>query len=258
MKKNQPHPQVSRAFTLIEMIGVLAIIGILASVVSPRVIEAIRDAKVAGTVATIQTAKSATANWYGRYNTFPTDGSRGAIAPGGTNGWQRNYGDAQVLDQERTTFGDLLASEGFMDTVRFTLGYQGTNALPVLDTIPNPTQDPPSAENSANDFPMILCRRITGGTTNNFMSSQTATRTIYARIPGLSVTEAAALKNRIDGPFDNNDFEGGPGGLVRDTINGVTTGSPMIGQGNCKFSLADGEIGQQGSLYDAFVYIGSD
>ena len=47
------------AFTLIEMIGVLAIIGILAAVVAPRVIESIRDAKVTSAVASVNAAKIA-------------------------------------------------------------------------------------------------------------------------------------------------------------------------------------------------------
>jgi prepilin-type N-terminal cleavage/methylation domain-containing protein len=61
------------AFTLIEMIGVLAIIGILASVVAPRVIEAIRDAKVTSAVASVSAAKTAAIGYYQRYDNFPLD-----------------------------------------------------------------------------------------------------------------------------------------------------------------------------------------
>jgi len=59
MKRNKFIYRMSRAFTLIEMIGVLAIIGILASVVSPKVIEAIRDAKVTGVIANLNAARTA-------------------------------------------------------------------------------------------------------------------------------------------------------------------------------------------------------
>ena len=61
------------AFTLIEMIGVLAIIGILAAVVAPRVIESIRDAKVTSAVASVSAAKTAAIGYYQRYDNFPLD-----------------------------------------------------------------------------------------------------------------------------------------------------------------------------------------
>ena len=61
------------AFTLIEMIGVLAIIGILAAVVAPRVIESIRDAKVTSAVASVSAAKTAAIGYYQRYDNFPID-----------------------------------------------------------------------------------------------------------------------------------------------------------------------------------------
>mgnify|MGYP001252415701 CR=1 FL=1 len=61
------------AFTLIEMIGVLAIIGILAAVVAPRVIESIRDAKVTSAVASVSAAKTAAIGYSQRYATLPLD-----------------------------------------------------------------------------------------------------------------------------------------------------------------------------------------
>lgn len=70
MTKNK----TQKGFTLIEMIGVLAIIGILAAVVAPRVIESIRDAKVTSAISSVNAAKTAVLNYYQRYDRIPLDG----------------------------------------------------------------------------------------------------------------------------------------------------------------------------------------
>ena len=71
----------SKGFSLIVMIGVLAIIGILASVVAPKVFDAIRDAKITGAVGVLQTIKSSCTDYARKYNLFPEDGTKPAILP---------------------------------------------------------------------------------------------------------------------------------------------------------------------------------
>jgi prepilin-type N-terminal cleavage/methylation domain-containing protein len=58
------------AFTLIEMIGVLAVIAILASMLIPRVFEAINSARVNSTAVACETIKTAAADHYGKYGQF--------------------------------------------------------------------------------------------------------------------------------------------------------------------------------------------
>jgi len=58
------------AFTLIEMIGVLAVIAILASMLIPRVFEAINSARVNATAVACETIKTAAADHYGKYGQF--------------------------------------------------------------------------------------------------------------------------------------------------------------------------------------------
>jgi len=59
-------------FTLIEMIGVLAVIAILAALLLPKVFNAISDAKINSAVVGAETIKTATADHYGKYGKFET------------------------------------------------------------------------------------------------------------------------------------------------------------------------------------------
>jgi len=65
--KNQERRQ---AFTLIEMIGVLAVIAILAALLVPKVFSAINDARINGTCISCDTVKTAIADHYGKYGKF--------------------------------------------------------------------------------------------------------------------------------------------------------------------------------------------
>lgn len=62
-------------FTLVEMIGVMAVIAILASAAAPRVFDAIEDAKISRLVQQVQTMKTAASKFYadtGRYPIYYT------------------------------------------------------------------------------------------------------------------------------------------------------------------------------------------
>ena len=129
MNKNRSTRSMSAAFTLIEMIGVLAIIGILASVVSPKVIEAIRDAKVTGVIANLAAAKTAAATYYGRYNSYPVDGTKLAVVSAATSD--------EPKQSPSPSLGELLVSTKKIDRVAFPMGQK--NLLPE-DGEPDPLQ----------------------------------------------------------------------------------------------------------------------
>lgn len=59
--------QTQRAFTLVEMIGVLAIIAILASLLIPRVFQAIGDSKISNAASSCNSMKAAVNEFYGKY-----------------------------------------------------------------------------------------------------------------------------------------------------------------------------------------------
>lgn len=246
----------SSAFTLIEMIGVLAIIGILASVVSPKVIEAIRDAKVTGVIANVNAARSAAATYYGRYNNYPVDGTKAAIQAGSSNNWVRTYGDAQTVASNAATFGDILCAEGLLENVKSPLGCTGTNPPAI---VPGQIHVTNRAINGTNGFAFITCTAITNSTPEaNFTGAANATRTVYFVIPGVSMQEAASLKIKLDGPFANDAYAGGASGLVSAAINGGASVPPLIKNGNCRMTVATGAAGQMGSTYNVFVYVQND
>jgi prepilin-type N-terminal cleavage/methylation domain-containing protein len=58
------------AFTLIEMIGVLAVIAILAALLIPKVFNAINSARINNTAVSIDTMKTAVTDHYGKYGSF--------------------------------------------------------------------------------------------------------------------------------------------------------------------------------------------
>lgn len=95
-----------QGFTLMEMIGVVAVIAILASMATPMIFDAIRNARVAAFVEDVTVIRTAVARYYEDTGSFPThiptsttDGQRllltnGTSSP--TGGWSGPYLDKDV------------------------------------------------------------------------------------------------------------------------------------------------------------------
>ncbi len=67
---NNSTKRSARGFTLIEMVGVLAVIAILAALLVPKIFQAINDSKLSSTVSTLNTCKTATMSYYAQTNKF--------------------------------------------------------------------------------------------------------------------------------------------------------------------------------------------
>jgi len=67
---NAKQNQSNKGFTLIEMIGVLAIIAILAALLVPKVFSAINDSRFSNTVTSVNAVKGATMNYFGQFGTL--------------------------------------------------------------------------------------------------------------------------------------------------------------------------------------------
>jgi len=239
----------NQGFTLIEMIGVLAIIGILASVVAPKVIEAIRDAKVTSSLANLNTVKSASINYYARYNAYPPDSTKMAVVPGTDVGYSRPYGALGTVTAATTTFGDILLSEGLLEKISATVGENG-NTQGV-----NAASAPTVLGSCVSTYPSVLCKTVTSQ--NQFTAAQNATRIIFLRIPSVSLLEAAAIKTKVDGPFTAAQISGASD-LVSQTVTPTGTSSEAIKVGNCRLETAAGTLGQPGSTYNVYLYAAHD
>jgi general secretion pathway protein G len=82
-------PKTEQGFTLVEMIGVLAVIAILASLLVPRVFQAIDDSKINNAASTCNSVKSAINEYYGKFGvlgTIPAPPSRSQRAPSAKTG----------------------------------------------------------------------------------------------------------------------------------------------------------------------------
>src|SRR5258708_7031324 len=65
----------NQGFTLIEMIGVLAVIAILAAVLIPKVFEAINNSRTNNSAMTYNTVKTAIADHYAKFGGLNVDGT---------------------------------------------------------------------------------------------------------------------------------------------------------------------------------------
>ena len=195
-----------QAFTLIEMIGVLAVIAILAAMLIPRVFSAIADAKINNAVVSTETIKTALADHYGKYGKFDAIyGTNGITVPSGATGYP-------AYDQ------NVLMPEGLIDKIFQTrLGTNWTVQVRACNTL--------GATPSTTDQSYSL----DGYGTNNAAGQYVLEAVIF----GVAEADAQAISARIDGaPTPSaQSLTQGQIGAADDTLGRVkyakgTSGSP--------------------------------
>ncbi|GAX62687.1 type II secretory system protein [Candidatus Scalindua japonica] len=92
-------------FTLIEMIGVIAIIAILAAFITPKVFEVINDSKVTRFAGEVNGYKSAVTNWYKDIGTIAA-----LTAGGAEDTTENNFHDELISNNGTTTTSGLWAN----------------------------------------------------------------------------------------------------------------------------------------------------
>ncbi len=193
-----------RGFTLIEMVGVLAVIAILAALLIPKIFAAINESRLNNAVTSYNSVKSAAMMYFGKYGVFGSVGGTpyavSAGTPAATN-W-----DATVLLPEGLVEKPFLTKVGTNNFVE-VIGCQ--NAGFTVTGI--------------DDGSFALA----GGTTNTAGSGSCVVEAVFQ---GVASDDALQLAQRIDGP--NAIF-----------ANGTGTNSTTHLSGRVKYDFAGANMG---------------
>lgn len=190
-------------FTLIEIIGVVAVIAILAAVLTPRVVSVIARGKVNATAQSLGSLKSATADYIAKNGTVPardgTGSTNGAVATGRFDADLVTGGFIEKL------FACSIGTQTF-DSTALT----GRIHVRSLSATSSGSVTAPTATVGGVNFDLD---RSTSSA--DFTSGQMV---ISAFIPGVAITDAIALNKILDG--DDN------------------TGTSADSTGRCMYSAA--------------------
>jgi prepilin-type N-terminal cleavage/methylation domain-containing protein len=183
------------AFTLIEMIGVLAVIAILAAVLIPKVFEAINNSRINNAAMSCDTVKAAIADHYSKWGGLNIDGSTGTgvVIPGASIPY--------------LSYDAVLLKEQFLDKLFVTKIGDGVNGTlnTHVELIPCP------ALGATVDTTQLTGYSLSGNATTNECSGSYV---IQAVITGATEADAQALSQRVDGnnlstaALGNDDIKG--------------------------------------------------
>lgn len=173
-------------FTLVEMIGVLAVIAILASLLVPRVFQAIGDSKINNASSTTLSIKSAVSEYYGKYGKI---GDKAGADLGLASGAKFEDWDLKVL-----------VAEGFAEkpyAVRIGNGALGSltdgSRLRIVNIQGNTADSATADDETAIEAGAY---NLDGASSTNDVSGVLL---VEAVIEGVDLQDARAFNDRIDG-----------------------------------------------------------
>jgi prepilin-type N-terminal cleavage/methylation domain-containing protein len=171
-------------FTLIEIIGVVAVIAILAAVLTPRVVSVIARGKVNATAQSLGSLKSATADYIGKNGSVPLRAGTGATNAAVATG--RFDADLIAGGFTEKLFSCSVGNQTF-DSSALT----GRTHVRTLTAVSAAAVATPTATVGGDNFNLD---RDTA--TADFTTGQTVAT---AFIPAVSLTDAVALNKILDG-----------------------------------------------------------
>jgi type II secretory pathway pseudopilin PulG len=259
------NPKINRksngAFTLVEIIGVMAIIGILGAVVAPRVIDGIREGRVTQLAQNLGQWKSGADRYLQKQQSFNADGQNAAFLPDGTAWIDPKTG--AVVGAGVTSFGDIMMAQGLASAINVPFGLQDAATRATLAGASTIGTGAPITATAISGYPQIRCSQETTDA-NTFTATQTRDvphRVVYLAIPGVPLQEAAAIKAKIDGPFTTANGGAVPdSNLLADAVAGTSTAGVAVAQrealarGNCRVSASTTPAG----TFNLFIYITND
>jgi hypothetical protein len=193
------------------MIGVLAVIAILAAVLIPKVFEAINNARVGQAAMSVNGIKTGCIDHYAKYGTFPVDGSQ--TPPVALTANQQTEFDQILLKEQlidkpfAVKIGDGLAETALPDTT--------TSRIEIIAAPTAAQQTAGAAVTGTGDG----LYNLGGGTGKDDISG---TWLVEAVITGVAHADAIALNNAIDG---NSTAMGEGAGTGTDLQGRVTYGA---------------------------------
>jgi len=176
--------RTSSAFTLVEIIGVVAVIAILAAVLTPRVVSVIARGKVSATAQSLGSLKSSTTDYLAKNGTLPiragTGSTNSAVATG------RFDADLITSGFTEKLFGCSIGTQTFDNSALTGRIHVRSSTVTSAATVTAPT-----ATTGGDNFNLD---RDTA--TVDFTAGQTV---VAAFIPGVAINDAIALNTILDG-----------------------------------------------------------
>ena len=189
MRYAHPIRRKAEGFTLLEVIGVLAVVAILVGLLVPKIFGAIHNALISQTASSLNTLKTACVGHYAQFSSLATDGSGNSpstIALDGT--------DARALEYDKVLLLEALLENQFAPKIGDGILAATNTHVQIVTALAVSTQ--PTGDNAAYDLGA------------NGLNEASGTVVVEAVITGVSVEDARSLNEIIDGSSLGEDSNG--------------------------------------------------